>query len=65
MDETFTTTQDGRSSFRALKNLRDFRLVPKEKWKEWNKIKIQRGGIFRGSDEERKHFRSTDHEGND
>jgi hypothetical protein len=38
LDETFKTTQDGRSSFKALKDLKQFRMVPKEKWQEWNKL---------------------------
>jgi hypothetical protein len=35
--EAFTTTQDSKSSFWALKELKEFRLVTKEKWQEWNK----------------------------
>jgi superfamily II DNA helicase RecQ len=38
LTEAFTTTQDNRSSFWALKELKEFRLVTKEKWQEWNKL---------------------------
>jgi hypothetical protein len=38
LTEAFTTTQDSKSSFWALKELNELRLVTKEKWQEWNKL---------------------------
>jgi hypothetical protein len=38
LTEAFMTTQDGRSCFWALRELKEFRLVRKEKWQEWNKL---------------------------
>jgi hypothetical protein len=38
LTEAFRTTQNGKSSFWALKKLKEFRIVTKEKWQEWNKL---------------------------
>jgi hypothetical protein len=38
LTEAFTTTQDGRSCYWALRELKEFRLVTKEKWQEWNEL---------------------------
>jgi NTP pyrophosphatase (non-canonical NTP hydrolase) len=38
LTEAFATTQDGESSYWALKELKEFRLVTKEQWQEWNKL---------------------------
>jgi hypothetical protein len=38
MTEAFNTTKDGRRSYWALKELKEFRPVTKEKWQEWNKL---------------------------
>jgi hypothetical protein len=36
LTEAFKHTQDGKESFLALRELRETRLVTKEKWREWN-----------------------------
>jgi hypothetical protein len=38
LTEAFTTTQDGKSCYWESKELKEFRLVTKEKWQEWNKL---------------------------
>jgi hypothetical protein len=38
MTQAFETTEDGLSSYWALKELKDFRIVSKEKWQEWNTL---------------------------
>jgi hypothetical protein len=50
--EVFQTTQDGKSCYWALKELRAFRIVSKEKWQEWSKLVRSRFKEEEGSEEE-------------
>jgi hypothetical protein len=38
LTEAFTTTEDGESSYWALKELKKFRVVTKERRQEWNTL---------------------------
>jgi hypothetical protein len=42
LPETLTTSRDGESCFRALRDLPDLRAFSKERWKEWNKLVRER-----------------------